>query len=135
MPAVHAFTLRIYYEDTDAGGIVYYANYLRYLERARTEALRAWGADVAELVTQGFWFVVSEVAMKLHAPARYDDVLVVSTKLVELRRASFRLEHEVKRGETLLVTNTTLMACVSPALRPARIPEAVVMKLADQVAG
>jgi tol-pal system-associated acyl-CoA thioesterase len=121
--SIHEFTLRIYYEDTDAGGIVYYANYLRYLERARTEALRSWGADVAALVRQGAWFVVSEVAMKLHAPARYDDVLVVSTRLVELRRASFRLAHEIRRDGTLLVTNTTLMACVNPSLRPGRIPE------------
>lgn len=121
-PAVSLYSLRIYYEDTDAGGIVYYANYLRYFERARTEALRAWGADVAALVRQGFWFIVSETTMKLRAPARHDDMLVVATRLVELRRASFRLAHEIRRDGTLLVTNSTLLACVDPSLRPTRIP-------------
>ncbi|HYF60474.1 MAG TPA: YbgC/FadM family acyl-CoA thioesterase [Burkholderiaceae bacterium] len=90
--------VRVYYEDTDAGGIVYHANYLRWMERARTEWLRSLGARHAELAAgPGLQFVVSEMAIRWIAPARLDDLLDVDVAVLEVRRASMRLAQRVWR--------------------------------------
>lgn len=128
MPALPApFPLRIYYEDTDAGGVVYYANYLKFFERARTEWLRALGVEQRALQADtGAIFVVAEAQVRYLLPAKLDDLLTVSVQLVELGQASLQLAQQVWRGDTLLVEGQFRIGCVDAAtLRPRRIPAQV----------
>ena len=92
--------MRVYWEDTDAGGVVYYASYLKFLERARSEWLRALGIDQVKLLRdERLQFVVVEANIRYHRPARFDDELVVSVALEELRGASLALAQDVRRGQ------------------------------------
>jgi acyl-CoA thioester hydrolase len=120
-------TVRVYWEDTDGGGVVYYANYLKFFERARTEWLRARGVEQARLQAEcDCIFVVSEVQLRYVLPARLDDLITVSVKVLERGRASLQLEQQAWRGEVLLAEGLVRIACVSAAtLRPRRIPEEV----------
>jgi len=119
--------IRVYYEDTDAGGIVFYANYLKFFERARTEWLRACGIDQHRLAGEtGALFVVRNTSVDYRAPSRLDDVLAVVTHVERLGRASVDFMQAAWRGETLLATGGIRVACVDQsALRPIPIPEAV----------
>ncbi len=113
--AAHDFTLpvRVYYEDTDAGGVVYYANYLKFCERARTEWLRTLGLSQQKLLDeQGLGFVVRSVQADYLAPARLDDALVVLTRVATLRRASLLFEQELRRGQELLFSARVLLASI-----------------------
>ena len=123
------YELRVYYEDTDTGGVVYYANYLRFFERARTEELRAWGVDIGALMNDGFFFVVTDVNLKLHSPAKYGDVLRIETKLTKVSAVTLELEYAVCREKMKLVSGWTRMACVNKELRPAKFPPDVKEKL------
>ncbi|MDH5525896.1 MAG: YbgC/FadM family acyl-CoA thioesterase [Nitrospirota bacterium] len=122
--------IRVYYEDTDCGNVVYYANYLRYFERARTEFLRRFGVNVAEWMEHGILFTVAECFTKYRAPAVYDDLLLVTTEITEVGKARFSLAHEIVRESDgkLLVTGSTVMACVKEG-RPFRIPDDILHKL------
>ena len=121
--ACHAITVRVYYEDTDFSGAVYHAGYLRFLERGRTELLRAAGLDQAGLhAATGLGFVVRRMALEFLRPARMDDLLTVATQPREVRGASMVLRQEVRRGEELLVSADVTIAAVR-AGRPVRIPE------------
>lgn len=124
--------VRVYWEDTDAGGVVYYANYLRFLERARSEWLRALGVEQTELARRdGVLFVVRRVEADYLAPARHDDLLQVVCRLAELGRASLAMDQEVRRGDTLLVSARVKVACVAAeGFRPAKIPAHVLRRLA-----
>ncbi len=124
MVAGHRYALRVYYEDTDAGGVVYHANYLRFAERARTEALREVGAPHAEMATEaGLFFMVRRVKVDYAAPARLDDLLVVATRALRIGGATVDLVQNVMREETLLASLEVGLACVRIADgRPARIP-------------
>ena len=116
--------VRVYWEDTDAGGIVFYANYLKYFERARTEWLRALGIEQQKLREQtGGFFVVTHAAVDYVAPARLDDQLSVSVALLECRGASFVLAQRIERNGALLVEATVKIAslCAS-TFRPSPIP-------------
>lgn len=121
-----AFTVpvRVYWEDTDAGGVVYYANYLKFLERARSEWLRALGIDQLRLQREErLQFVVVEANVRYHRPARFDDELVVSVTLESLRGASVQMGQEVRRGVELLVSATVRAACIdADTLRPRPLP-------------
>lgn len=99
MTEVRRFTLRVrvYYEDTDAGGIVYHATYLRWMERVRSDWLRALGERHDAMATQGLQFVVSEIDIRYRRPARLDDLLDVDLEVVEARRASLRLAQRTRR--------------------------------------
>lgn len=126
MPAF-AIPVRVYWEDTDAGGVVYYANYLRFMERARSDWLRSLGVDQAALLReQRRQFVVVEAQVRYHKAARYDDLLSVSVRLDERRGASVVLDQEIRRGDAageLLVSGTIRAACVdSDTLRPKPLP-------------
>jgi len=119
--------VRVYYEDTDAGGIVYYANYLKFMERARTEWLRALGVDQSELMlTEQLMFVVISAELQYHKPARFDDELCVSCRVIGTTRTSVTFEQEIRRGDPggeLLVSGRLRAACVdSGRLRPRAIP-------------
>lgn len=109
---MHTYNTRVYYEDTDAGGVVYYANYLRFCERARTEYLRDIGVDLAEFVRDSIHFVVTQVEAKYRRPALYGDLIDVRTTLTNVSRSSLTLYHELYRDTTLLVTSTTKMASI-----------------------
>jgi len=119
--------VRVYYEDTDLGGVVYYANYLRFLERARTEWLRSLGCDQSELLRQrGLLFVITGVEIRYRKPARFNDLLCVCAELARHRRASMTFAQSIYRDETqdeLLVSASVDAACVeASSLKPKPIP-------------
>lgn len=120
---VHHFALRVYFEDTDTAGIVYYANYLKYMERARSDMLRALGIDQrATLESGGGVYVVAEVRIKYRAPAKLDDDLRILSELVEVRAASSVIHQRVMRGREMLADATVTAAFLSSAGRPQRQP-------------
>jgi acyl-CoA thioester hydrolase len=123
--------IRVYYEDTDAGGIVFYANYLKFFERARTEWLRACGVDQRKLAEEtGALFVVRSTALDYRAPARLDDMLRIVSRIDRLGRASVDFAQEAWRDDTLLATGSIRVGCVdSKAMRPAAIPPPVLAAL------
>ncbi len=104
--ALHRLLVRVYYEDTDFGGVVYHANYLKFIERGRTEALRALGVDQGALKAAGLVFVVRRMVADWLAPGRFDDLLEVLTEVTEVGGASVRMAQEVRRGEALLFRAT-----------------------------
>ncbi|MBF7729358.1 tol-pal system-associated acyl-CoA thioesterase [Pseudomonas sp. N040] len=119
---------RVYFEDTDAGGIVYYVNYLKFMERARTERLRSLGYAQSQLAEEGLLFVVHSVEARYRSPARLDDVLQVTAEVIELNRASLRFRQQVRRvaDDLLLCEGQFLVACVrADNLKPRAIPEAL----------
>lgn len=120
--------IRVYYEDTDAGGIVFFANYLKFFERARTEWLRACGIDQRQLAEEnGVLFIVSATAVKYHAPARLDDMLTIASRIERLRQASVEFVQEAWRGNVMLAAGTIRVGCVDRAtLRPVVLPVSVV---------
>ncbi|MCP9438944.1 MAG: YbgC/FadM family acyl-CoA thioesterase [Nitrospira sp.] len=115
--------IRIYYEDTDCGGVVYYANYLKYFERARTEYLESRGRSVALLMEQGTVFVVVHAEVHYHAPARYGDLLSVETEVVEAGAASFTFRHVIREKQSgrLIVTGSTRLAATDGAGKVKRL--------------
>jgi acyl-CoA thioester hydrolase len=120
--------IRIYYEDTDAGGVVYYANYLRFYERARTEWLRAMGVEQDEIRNSaGILFVVRSAEVEYLRPALFNDEVVVSSSLCEVRRASLKFKQEIRRmdmqGELLSTAQFRVASITATALRPAAIPD------------
>ena len=124
------FPVRVYWEDTDAGGVVYYASYLRFLERARSEWLRALGIDQVRLMRdERLQFVVVEANVRYHRPAKFDDELVVSVTLESLRGASIAMGQEIRRGAELLVSATVRAACIdADSLKPRPLPKALQQK-------
>ena len=125
------YAVRVYYEDTDAGGVVYFANYLRFMERARTEWLRTLGFDQSELrERQDILFVVRGVTAEYHRPARLDDALNIQSRLVSLSRVALRFEQRVERGDETLVTGVSDVICVGAStLRPCRMPAVLMASL------
>lgn len=120
---VHLLPVRIYYEDTDAAGIVYYANYLRYAERARTEMLRLAGIKQSAVSHElGLAFAVRSFSADYRRPARLDDLLEVRSRLFRLAAASLDAEQTITRDGTDLVQIAVRIACVGRNGRPARIP-------------
>jgi acyl-CoA thioester hydrolase len=127
----HRLPVRVYYEDTDAGGLVYHANYLRFAERARTEMLRCLGLEHGSLSARlGLAFTVRRCLVDYLAPARLDDRLEVRTGLTRLGGASLDLEQRIVRDERLLVRMEVRLALISSALRAARLPQALIDALA-----
>ena len=135
MKAVYQFPIRIYWEDTDAGGIVFYANYLKFFERARTEWLRSLGIQQQALKAQsGGMFVVSETQIKYFSPARLDDLLEVTARTAEAGRASMVLAQQawltVDGERQLLAEGTIRIGWVdSQTLKPGRIPATILEAL------
>lgn len=116
--------VRIYYEDTDAGGVVYHANYIKYLERARTEYFRSHGFFVAELARNGFVFPVVRLEIDFKAPALHDDLLSIITCPTRVGGSSITLCQKIVRqsDRKLLVEGLVTLACISPSLKARRIP-------------
>ena len=128
----HCFEIRVYYEDTDLVGIVYYANYLKFIERARTEWVRGLGVDQSRLKTEeGIVFAVRRVEADYLTPARFDDVLAVETRVEEIGGARITLTQTVRRDdETCFVARVQLVA-LSNTGRPQRLPEALKRAIAE----
>lgn len=121
---VHVFPVRVYYEDTDAGGVVYHANYLRFAERGRTEMLRGAGIDQIELLErEGLAFIVRRCAVDFLKPARLDDALEVHTRVLTARGARVEAEQVVKRQGDDIARLTLEIACVDRQGRPQRLPQ------------
>ena len=121
---MHRFTLRVYYEDTDLAGVVYYANYLKFIERARSEWLRDLGVDQAGLKTgEGIVFAVRRIEADYLKPARYDDLLTVISTFGEQSGARLVLSQSVLRGEVALFTAQVTLVCLDSAGRARRVPD------------
>lgn len=122
--------IRVYYEDTDAQGVVYYANYFRFMERARTEWLRSLGVDMVHLQeVERRIFVVAEVSARFHAPARLSDDLIVTAALADLTRVTFDIEQKIFRNSTdgeLLISGIVKAAYLdADTMRPKRVPSTI----------
>ncbi len=125
----HQFPVRVYFEDTDSQGVVYYANYLRFMERGRTEWLRSHGVEQDQLLSvHGLCFSITAADVRFHRPARFNDELVVRTRLAARERVRFALDQEVclARDGSLLVSARCEAACLAAAgFRPRRIPPGI----------
>jgi len=123
--------IRVYWEDTDAGGIVFYANYLKFFERARTEWLRSFGIEQQQLKeTTGGMFVVAETAVRYLRPARLDDELIVTARIQKAGRAAMTIHQQALLKNTLLCEGTIRIGWVDAAsLQPARIPQNMIESL------
>jgi acyl-CoA thioester hydrolase len=126
-----SWPVRVYYEDTDAGGVVYYANYLKFTERARTEWLRAMGFEQTDLAEHhGVVFVVRSAAVEYLKPARFNDELRVSVELIKVGAGQIDLVQRVLRGDESLAVATVKVACVGlRTLRPTRIPQPLATRI------
>jgi acyl-CoA thioester hydrolase len=115
--------LRVYYEDTDAAGIVYYANYLKFAERGRTEMMRELGFAHSRIAEEiGTLFTVRRCSVDYRTPARLDDALIVETRLREIGGATLLLDQRIQRDGNILVQIDMLVACIGPDGRPRRVP-------------
>jgi acyl-CoA thioester hydrolase len=123
--------IRIYWEDTDAAGIVFYANYLKFFERARTEWLRSFGLEQERLRAEsGVAFVVTDTSLRYLVPARLDDIIEVSVHIERLGQASLVVTQQARRDDQLLVEGTIRVGCVDlGTFRPRRIPDQILMKI------
>jgi acyl-CoA thioester hydrolase len=125
--------IRVYYEDTDCGGVVYYANYLKYMERSRTEVLRDRGVDLAAYHEKGLLFTVADAHVRYKAPARYNDLLDARSQVTAIGNSSVVLATIIRRAsdKTLLAEGEVRLVCVNAGGRPTRIPEEIKKALSD----
>ncbi|MGZ5030479.1 MAG: tol-pal system-associated acyl-CoA thioesterase [Methylobacter sp.] len=125
--------VRVYYEDTDAGGVVFYANYLKFFERARTEMLRAMGYEQDELIANdGIIFVVRSVQVDYLSPARFNEQLQVSADVSQAKKASLTFEQVITRGDDVLCKGIIRIACLdAQGMRPKAIPEKLLEQLKE----
>ncbi len=126
---IHRWPIRVYYEDTDLAGLVYYANYLKFIERARSEMVRAAGIDQAEMKRSGIVFAVRRVEADYLAAARYDDELIIETTLDGLKGARFDMPQVVYRGDTPIFQARVTVVCIGPEGRAIRLPADIRQKL------
>ncbi len=119
----HKYPIRVYYEDTDMAGIVYYANYLRYIERGRSDWVRCVGIDQNEMKTRhGIVFAVRRVEADYCAPARFDDELIVETQTQSVSAARLVMQQDVRRGSDLLFSAIVTIVCIAENGQPVRLP-------------
>jgi len=128
---VFSFPIRVYYEDTDAGGIVYYANYLKFAERARTEHLRYLGVNQEEMLkNKKMGFVVKDCKIEYKSPAKLDDALNMTSEIKDIKKASFKMVQKLYRGDAVLAEiEITAVFLTYPAMHPTRIPEEILAQL------
>ncbi len=127
--------VRVYYEDTDSGGVVYYANYLKFMERARSEWLRSLGFEQDRLIEEdNVIFAVRRVEVDFHAPARFNDALRVSVRLMQQKKASMTFLQEIKEeksGQLLCSGSVQIASIAADRFRPCAIPEHLAREIAD----
>jgi tol-pal system-associated acyl-CoA thioesterase len=130
MSAEFSHKLRVYIEDTDAGGIVYYVNYLKFMERARTEFMRSLGYGKNSIFNYNLMFVVRDVAVTYMLPARLDDELEATASIARLRGAGIVFHQSVRRGDEVLARGEVTIACVDRAeMKPRRLPPEMAARL------
>tara|TARA_B100001564_G_C20495623_1_gene603780 strand:+ start:505 stop:897 length:393 start_codon:yes stop_codon:yes gene_type:complete len=128
----HHCSYRVYYEDTDAGGVVYYANYLKFAERARTEWLRERGIIQSKLAQEeDILFVVRKAELDLKQPARLDDLIDIETSLVHIKGARINLEQTLCVNKQILVSLNITIACINSAFKPTRLPPSIINAIAS----
>ncbi len=120
---------KIYYHDTDAGGVVYYARYLEHLEEARSEYCRSKGVDLVKLASGGIIFPVVRLEIDYRAPARYGDLVKIYTRVEKVGNASICFSQDIKNGDRVILNAKTVWACVSRDLKVQRVPDDVKGKL------
>jgi len=130
----HILKIRIYYEDTDCGNVVYYANYLKYCERARTEFLESKGVSMKQLIDDNIFLVVAEAALKYLSSGRYGDILAIETIVDRVGPASVTFNHEIKRDATgeLLVKAMVKLGCVNQGMKPLRLPQDILNAMKEE---
>lgn len=116
---------KIYYHDTDCGGVVYYANYLKYLEEARTEFLLGKGIELQRLAGENIFFVVARVEIEYKSPARYQEKLKIFTRVEEAKFSAIKFYHEVKKDDVIVVKAITTLVCIGKDFKPISLPEEV----------
>ena len=122
----HTFSVRVYYEDTDMAGIVYYANYLKFAERARTEALSLSGISQSALMAeQKIGFVVRKCVVDFFKPAKLDDLLTIETKLNDISKVTINMQQSIKCGEDILVKMEVKLAVVGEGMKLVKLPEII----------
>ena len=127
---MHQFPIRVYYEDTDAGGVVYHANYLKFAERARTEALRQVGISQQELLaTHKIAVAVRTCHIEFFKPARLDDLLTIESHLDDSGSASLDMSQTIKKDDDILVTLSIRLAVVGDGMKPTRLPQEIKDKI------
>ena len=126
----HSISVRVHYEDTDLAGIVYYANYLKFIERGRSDWLRDLGIDQVAMKDGGHVFAVRRIEADYLRPARFDDLLAVETRLVQMTAARIVVDQTVRRGDEALFAARVTLACLDGAGRPVRLPRALAHALA-----
>ena len=129
---MHTIRIKIYYEDTDAGGVVYYANYLRFMERGRTELLSDKGIDVAEYHDKGYFFPVVHVDINYRRPAKLGEIIEVVTQVVEITNTTITFKQEIFRDDAVLVEATVKLACINRDGKPQRIPSELASLFSDR---
>lgn len=117
---------KIYYHDTDCGGVVYYANYLKYFEEARTEYFFDKGADIKDLSEKGILFIVRRVEIDYKFPARYGDIITVFSDVVKVKNVSLEFFQQIKRKDQLLVSAKTWLGCVDSTFKPCRMSKDII---------
>lgn len=116
---------QVYYHDTDAGGVVYYARYLEHLEEGRAGLLKSKGVDVVECAKRGVIFPIVHLEIDYKTPARYGDLIRVHSRVVKVGNASLEFSHEIRRGDTVILSAKIVSACVGADIKPRRIPEEI----------
>jgi len=122
----HDFPVRIYYDDTDAGGVVYHANYMKFCERARTEYLRDMGFENTQILNDhGIIIVVKNIEAEYLAPARLDDLLTIQSRVLSVKNTSFVMEQKAIKREVCIFSMTIVLVCVNADGRPHKMPDTV----------
>ena len=116
---------KIYYHDTDCGGVVYYANYLKYLEEARTEYYSNMGVNLKELMEEGLLFAVVKVEIDYKSPAHYQDTLTIATRIGKIRGSAVQFIQEVRKRDTIIAAATTMLMCVNSDFKVVPLPDEV----------
>lgn len=125
MNTSNSLKIKIYYEDTDAGGVVYYANYLKYMERARTEYLAEKGIDVSDYHNKGFIFAVVNAEIHYKSPAKLGDIIEIFTDILEITKVTIKIKHIIKKNDRILVEAVIRLACINKEGKPQRIPDSI----------
>ncbi|MEM7816516.1 MAG: thioesterase family protein [Candidatus Aenigmatarchaeota archaeon] len=120
---------KIYYHDTDSGGVVYYANYLKYLEEARTEYMSKYSIDLKKISEDGIFFVVKKVEIDYKSPARYGDIIEIFTKISKVRNVSIEFYQEIKNKDKILILAKTILVCVNRSFQLIPIPQYIIERL------
>ena len=123
---------KIYYHDTDCGGVVYYANYLKYLEEARTEYLLSKGIDLQKLSNSGIWFAVAKVEIEYKSPARYQDTIRMLTMVERIKYSAMQFLQKILKNDTTVVEAHTTLICVNNDFKPIAIPEEIRQSLVSE---